>query len=253
CMYMCACVHVCRRGLKLTLERTGQTTRVRFPTGAANIIDSYQVGLNANGSQRAAVHIIDQLLIPPAMASVAEALNVQSADANTFVAVLNISSTYSNLMSSSNFNGTILVPTDGAFTKFILANGLTLITLFSKPDFVKPTLDLHIIPNKRLSLTTLTDGTQITTNSGPNTLTARKDANGTVSFVSTNNTATGLYEYFAGEWGNGTTLIFIDTVLIPGPVKLSGAASFIGPSPLAMLCCSILATVALHHMLSRGQ
>ncbi|GLI66697.1 hypothetical protein VaNZ11_010633, partial [Volvox africanus] len=232
-------------GLKLTLERTGQTTRVRFPSGSATITDSYQVGLNANGSQRAAVHVIDQLLIPPSLTSVAQALNLES-EANTFVAVLNVSSAYSNLMSSSNFNGTILVPTDAAFAKYILANGLNLITLISKPDFVKPTLDLHIVPNKRLSLTTLADGTKIATNSGPNTLTVRRDANGTVRFVSANNTATALYEYFAGEWGNGTTLIFIDTLLIPGSTRLSGAAASVGPSPFAMLLCSTLAAAFLH-------
>ncbi|EFJ47713.1 hypothetical protein VOLCADRAFT_91754 [Volvox carteri f. nagariensis] len=182
------------RGLKLTLVRSGNATVVVFPSGNATIVSSYQAGFKNDGSRRAAVHVIDQVLIPPAMNTIADALRAK-VDATVFVGALSSSNAYTGLLAGGTFKGTFLVPTDAAFVKFMGNRSLTVSALQAATN-LKQLLDAHIIKDTVISLSSVTN-TTLTTASGAKITVKRATDSGTVTFTTASNVgATGQYEFF---------------------------------------------------------
>ncbi|GLC54646.1 hypothetical protein PLESTB_000891100 [Pleodorina starrii] len=184
------------------------------------------------------------------MNTLQEALGAHG-DATTLIAALNATTVYNaTLANSSSFKGTILVPTDAAFNTYLSSKGLTAAALLANQAALKTLLDLHVIPNATLVLSTLTNGTKLTTNKGPDTLSVTRAASGGVTFTVSNSGSSAKalgYESSVGT-SNTTTLIFIDAVLSFEAANVGedgGAATYAGPSPLTMLLCSLFAAALL--------
>ncbi|GLC54647.1 hypothetical protein PLESTB_000891200 [Pleodorina starrii] len=240
-------------GLKLKLVRGGGEENfwtALFPGGNATIFSVAPIGLLPDGTHRTLLYFIDQVLIPPAMNTLQEALGAHG-DATTLIAALNATTVYNaTLANSSSFKGTILVPTDAAFNTYLSSKGLTAAALLANQAALKTLLDLHVIPNATLVLSTLTNGTKLTTNKGPDTLSVTRAASGGVTFTVSNSGSSAKalgYESSVGT-SNTTTLIFIDAVLSFEAANVGedgGAATYAGPSPLTMLLCSLFAAALL--------
>ncbi|GLI66699.1 hypothetical protein VaNZ11_010576 [Volvox africanus] len=236
-------------GLTLKLSSKNGKPAVDFPGGTAYITQSYPVGFNVDASFRAVVHIIDQVLIPPS--TLVDVATIK-ADGKKFVSALNASSTYSSLPNNSNFQGTILIPKDAAFSAFLTANNITFEQLAKAPTAMKQVLDAHVIRDKVFSLSAAIDGTQLTTASGSK-INVAVDGAGVVIFKSGTVSAMAESEYVVASPVNGTTVIYINAVLFAGTLNVTtgggtdgGGATSVGPSPFAMLLCSTLAAALLH-------
>ncbi|GIL84750.1 hypothetical protein Vretifemale_13365 [Volvox reticuliferus] len=235
-------------GLTLKLVPADGKFVVVFPSGNASIAGSYPVGFNTDASFRAVVYLVDQVLIPPSVTALADVVAIK-ADGGKFVAALVASSAYSSLPTNSSFQGTILVPKDTAVSAFLTSKSITFEGLAKSPTGLKEVLDAHVIQGKVVSLSTVTNGTQLTTASGSK-VNVTVDNAGVVYFKSGNVTAIAEYEVDVASTGTGATAIYINAVLFAGtPTTVTtdgGGGYLVGPSPLAMLLCSIFAATLLH-------
>ncbi|EFJ47714.1 hypothetical protein VOLCADRAFT_105027 [Volvox carteri f. nagariensis] len=240
-------------GLPLSLVKNGSVVTVVSPTGNATILSSFNVGLTGSGSYRSAIHLISQILLPPTLTTVREALSLRN-DTKTFISVFTSSgSSYASWLDSTSLSrSTLLVPTDTAFATLLAQYpGYTLQNLIAGSTGVSQLLDLLVIRSSTISLAGLANGiTNITVNNGAVLLRANKSSStGAVKFLSLANSANSVgSDYYIGRVESGVTVIIIDTVLLPQPFNMGadGASSLAAPSPFAMAFCSVIAAALLH-------
>ncbi|PNH08030.1 hypothetical protein TSOC_005467 [Tetrabaena socialis] len=133
---------------------------------------------------RSVVHVVDQLLLP-FYSSVANA--AQSSGLTTLLAVVAADGRFGAQLSDPKFVGTILAPTDAAFTALLTRMGLTAEQLLSDRATLASILELHILPGVSLKVAQLTSGPVTTLSAAP--LLANITGN-VVTFVAAQSTAT---------------------------------------------------------------
>eukprot|EP00198_Chlamydomonas_reinhardtii_P011239 XP_001700576.1 fasciclin-like protein [Chlamydomonas reinhardtii] len=199
------------------------------------------------GTFRATVHVIDKVLVPPPVTSVAAALALRT-DVNTLLAAVKAEGSYSAAINSTTFTGTLLAPIDSAFTALLAANGsISAAQLLGNTTALKKILDAHVVTGSVLTVAGLTNGQNITTSGGA-TITVVKT--GTTTQLKLGNSVVSVVGAEVAI-GSSATLIVIDGVLVPSGVSTvtsgggGGAAAATTPSFVLMLWSVVAAALLL--------
>ncbi|PNW74523.1 hypothetical protein CHLRE_12g492700v5 [Chlamydomonas reinhardtii] len=237
-------------GQKLTLVKDGTSLSVKTADGmTANLLQARDLpcGFTDQGTFRATVHVIDKVLVPPPVTSVAAALALRT-DVNTLLAAVKAEGSYSAAINSTTFTGTLLAPIDSAFTALLAANGsISAAQLLGNTTALKKILDAHVVTGSVLTVAGLTNGQNITTSGGA-TITVVKT--GTTTQLKLGNSVVSVVGAEVAI-GSSATLIVIDGVLVPSGVSTvtsgggGGAAAATTPSFVLMLWSVVAAALLL--------
>ncbi|PNW74524.1 hypothetical protein CHLRE_12g492650v5 [Chlamydomonas reinhardtii] len=207
------------------------------------------------GNGRAVVHVIDRVLLPADLTLPTPYVTVagaaQAANLSTLLAAVTASdASFLTTLTDPDFNGTVLAPTNAAFTAALTALGVNATQLLADKDNLRRILNAHIITPGAVRSSQLVNNQNITTLDG--VLTVRINGTG-VFFVAAKSTAKVVTpDVIAGN----AVVHTIDFVLLPASVTLTtggsggggsgggGAAGMASPSVLTLLS-SALAFLAL--------
>ncbi|KAG2427763.1 hypothetical protein HXX76_012088 [Chlamydomonas incerta] len=220
-------------------------------TRAAVLAADIPVGLNVaanSSSPRSVIHVINATLVPfyTTVANAAERAGLTT----LLAAVAASDAAFATALADPGFNGTVLAPSNAAFTAALTSLKLNASQLLADKDNLRRILNAHIIPNAAVRSSQLTNNQTIRTLANA-TLTVRINGT-TVTFAAAKSSANVAQADVAV--GNGRSIVHvIDYVLLPADIMLNittsgggggGAAGMAAPSLLTLLS-SALALLAL--------
>ncbi|KAG2432670.1 hypothetical protein HYH02_006657 [Chlamydomonas schloesseri] len=228
-------------GALLNVSINNGVVRFNAAKSSAKVVDA-DVSV---GNGRAVVHVIDRVLLPAELTLPAPYVTVAAAaQANGLTLLLDAvtASNLSTILSDPDFNGTVLAPTNGAFSALLNAFKLSATQLLADKANLRRILNAHIITPGAYLSSGLTNGMTLATTNGV----LNVSVNGTrVSFAAAKSSAKVLTPNVLAA---SAVVHTIDYVLIPANVNLTtgdgGAAGMASPSVLTLLS-SALAFVAL--------
>ncbi|KAG2427846.1 hypothetical protein HXX76_012167 [Chlamydomonas incerta] len=201
------------------------------------------------GNGRAVVHVIDRVLLPADLTLPAPYVTVaaaaQAAGLTTLLAAVTASDpAFLTTLTDPDFNGTILAPTNAAFTATLTALNLNASQLLADKANLRRILNAHIITPGAYRSSQLSNNQTVNTLNG--VVTVRINGTGVFFAAAKSSAKVVTPDVVAGN----AVVHTIDYVLIPADVTLNtgggggGAAGIASPSVLTLLS-SALAFLAL--------
>ncbi|KAG2452698.1 hypothetical protein HYH02_002930 [Chlamydomonas schloesseri] len=225
----------------LTVLRNGSAVTVT-PVGAtpATVIAAdIPIGLNlpASAEPRSYVHLVNAVLLP-FYTTVANA--AERAGLTTLLAAVTADGSLLSAVTDPNFRGTVLAPSNDAFTRTLASLNVTAAQLLADKDNLRRILNAHIIPNAAVLSSQLTNNATVNTTGGaPLTVSIN---NGVVRF----NAAKSSAKVVAADVsvGNGRAVVHvIDRVLLPAELTLPAPYVTVASAAQAAGLTTLLAAV----------